>query len=426
MRITRLIQGGLQEKFLADPYKVHGALFGLFIIQGLFYASPVEIMRGLWAIIASPALLVTDYIAVGGLGAALTNVGLAGLLAILTLKLAGHKPNGLTMGAFGLVVGFAFFGKNPLNMLPILLGGILYSRFTKTRYKDCALPVLLATCLAPAVSQLAFISHIPLGLGIALGVGVGLVIGFVIKPIAEAVAKVHEGNNLYNVGFAAGILGLGILALYNIFGVSFAAARIWSSGYNFELTLFLAITAVYFTICGLMSRGRNLTAGELVDIDADDKDYFNKHGEKAYQAMGVMAFSMLGFMAIVGGEYSGPVLGAIMSVVGFGAFGKTIRFAYAPLIGAMLGAVVNMAMTGTPFNSSGFLVAAIFSTCLSPLTKNYGFGWGVVAGFVHQAIVPFVGLAHGGLNLYNNGFAGGTTAMLLLPIIKFLKSRGAA
>ncbi|MCL2038667.1 DUF1576 domain-containing protein [Candidatus Saccharibacteria bacterium] len=422
MRAWQRAKGWLQGRFLTDPYKVWGVLFGLFIVQGFCWATPGEIGRGLWAIVVAPGVLVTDYIAVGGLGAALVNVGLAGLLAVGVLKMSGQRPTGLTMGALGLVAGFAFFGKNPLNMAPILLGGLLYSKFMKKPYRDVVLPVVLGTCLAPAVGQMAGVGHWTLGL--VLGVAVGLLIGFVIKPVAEAMAKVHEGNNLYNVGFSAGILGMGLFALMRLVGISFEAAQIWSSGHNTELTIFLAVVAVYFTLCGLLSMGRNLSLGELVDIDAPDNDYYRRYEEKAYQAMGLMGFAMLGFMAMVGGEYSGPVLGAIMPVVGFGAFGKSLRHALPAMAGAMLAAVVSMAMTGKAFNSPAFLVGAIFSTCLAPLSKNYGAGWGVVAGFLHQALVPYVGLVHGGLNLYNNGFAAGMAVMLLLPIIKFLQRKG--
>jgi len=35
-----------------------------------------------------------------------------------------------------------------------------------------------------------------------------------------------------------------------------------------------------------------------------------------------------------------------------------------------------------------------------------------------------VGFLHGGLNLYNNGFAGGLVAMFLVPLIRVLSKEG--
>ena len=88
----------------------------------------------------------------------------------------------------------------------------------------------------------------------------------------------------------------------------------------------------------------------------------------------------------------------------------------------MLAAGFNWIVTGAPFNSRGFLTATLFSTCLSPLAKRFGVKWGLAAGFLHLTLATQVDVFHGGLNLYNNGFAGGLTAMVLLPVITFFRS----
>ena len=224
--LTPVSAGGqwLHKNFLKRPYRVHGVLFLIFILQGFIYASPGEILHGLRAIVSGPDILVTDYIYTGGIGAAFVNVGLAGLLVIAVLVLVGHKPVGLTMGTLGLVTGFAFFGKNPINMLPIILGGYFYSKFVGKPYRECVLPPVLATCLAPAVTILLYVERVPVPLGggylermpvplaIGLGVGVGLFIGFIMNPLAAAMKRSYEDFNLYNVGFASGILGLCLFA----------------------------------------------------------------------------------------------------------------------------------------------------------------------------------------------------------------------
>ena len=51
----------------------------------------------------------------------------------------------------------------------------------------------------------------------------GLVIGFLLPAVARFTTRIHQGYNLYNVGFAAGILGLGIASVLKGFGVEFAA-----------------------------------------------------------------------------------------------------------------------------------------------------------------------------------------------------------
>ena len=150
-------------------------------------------------------------------------------------------------------------------------------------------------------------------------------------------------------------------------------------------------------------------------------DFFEQFKEKAYIHMGIIGFACLGYMWLIGGEFNGPVIGAILSVVGFGAFGKALFTAMPIVAGATFAAALNAHITGVPFNNGGFLVAIFFSTCLAPLCQKFGIGWGIAAGFLHFAFAINIVDFHGGLNLYNNGMAGGLTAMILVPIILFFK-----
>ena len=46
-----------------------------------------------------------------------------------------------------------------------------------------------------------------------------------------------------------------------------------------------------------------------------------------------------------------------------------------------------------------------------------------MAGFVHSSAALSVGFLHAGLNLYNNGFAAGIVASVLVPIIMAVTAR---
>ena len=49
----------------------------------------------------------------------------------------------------------------------------------------------------------------------------------------------------------------------------------------------------------------------------------------------------------------------------------------------------------------------------------------MLAGFLHLALVQNVGFLHSGLNLYNNGFAAGFVALILIPVFNaLLRIRG--
>jgi hypothetical protein len=46
----------------------------------------------------------------------------------------------------------------------------------------------------------------------------------------------------------------------------------------------------------------------------------------------------------------------------------------------------------------------------------------MTAGFVHLLMVERTAAFHGGLDLYNNGFAGGLTATLFVAVIQWFRS----
>ena len=413
-----------QDQFLKKPYRVHALLFVFYIAYAFIWSTPREIMDGMVIILTAPNILVTDYIYIAGLGATFVNVGIMGLLAIFVLSATRHRPFGLDMGVLGLVTGFAFFGKNPLNMLPILIGAYLFSRFSKRPFEENVVPALLGNALAPAVSQLAHVDHIPTSLGIVLGAFVGIFIGFTISPLAAWMRRAHEGYNLYNIGFTGGIFALSLMALYRNLGIEFEPRALWSSGNNTTLMIFLAIVSVYFIVIGMMTdTGQKVTLKDILLMKTEDFDYFKWYREKSYIAMGILGVASFAFMLVMQAEYTGLAIGAILSIIGFGAFGKSLLHAIPIVVGTLLADFANFLSFGEDVNSNGNLVAILFSTCLTPISKTFGWKWGVIAGFMHLSLATNISIFHGGMNLYNNGLAGGIVAFMLLPIIRVFLSR---
>ncbi|MBQ3105810.1 MAG: DUF1576 domain-containing protein, partial [Lachnospiraceae bacterium] len=69
-------------------------LFGL-VAEG----NPAESVRGVFTIFTSEGTLITDYIAMAGMGSAFLNSGLVMLLAIGTISGSGYKFDGSSLGA---------------------------------------------------------------------------------------------------------------------------------------------------------------------------------------------------------------------------------------------------------------------------------------------------------------------------------------
>jgi hypothetical protein len=125
------------------------------------------------------------------------------------------------------------------------------------------------------------------------------------------------------------------------------------------------------------------------------------------------------YVLLVGGDLNGPVIGAIFTIVGFAAYGKHPRNIVPIMAGVFLGSI---AKPWGPSDPSG-LLAALFGTTLAPIAGRFGWHWGIVAGFLHSSAARSVGVVHGGLNLYNNGFAAGIVAAVLAAVIISVQAR---
>ena len=166
---------------------------------------PRELLHGFWQILISDAGLITDPAVTGGAGAALLNAAL--VLALSTaLVYAMHLPvTGLTFACLFMMAGFSLLGKNLLNILPVLLGGWLYAKFQGEPFSKYIYQTLFSTCLSPLVSF--WLVHLPGWWCIPAMLFSGVAIGFFVPPIAGYTVKLHQGFDLYNVGFAAGFSG---------------------------------------------------------------------------------------------------------------------------------------------------------------------------------------------------------------------------
>ena len=172
---------------------------------GLILDDPSNILPGLWKIMITEDALITDYMEIAGVGAAFVNSALVTLISIGILYLAKDPINGYTVVEIGLMAGFALFGKNIVNIWPIIGGTFLYAKLRREPFYTYASVSLLATALSPVVSYVALDN----GWGnLPAGVLVGILIGFILPPLSAYTYKIQNGMNLYNMGFACGLLAL--------------------------------------------------------------------------------------------------------------------------------------------------------------------------------------------------------------------------
>ena len=387
-----------------------------FILVGFFLQSPGEILQGIFTIIREPDFLIT---------AAFVNAGILTLVSIGIVYGLGMDFDGHTITSACLMFGFSLFGKNLLNIWAIMLGVFLYARYHRTSVSRYIYIGYYGTSLSPIITQVMQMWELPIPVRMGLCILTGTVIGFVLPPLCTHVHYSHKGYSLYNVGFAGGIIATVIVSMFKSFGITIESRLIWSEGNN---GMFLALLFVLFggmILYGVLSGKKEAVRGYrniLKCYGLGGTDYYKTEGGSATLInMGVNGLASMIILVALGGELNGPTIGSIFTVVGFSATGKHLRNILPVMAGVCLASVAkNWSITDPSAQ-----LALLLSTTLAPIAGEFGILAGVLAGFLHSSVALNVGIVYGGMNLYNNGFAGGIVAIFLVPVIQSVMDRRA-
>ncbi len=388
------------------------ALFSLALAAfGLCQGTPSEIVDGLRVIITMEDVLITDYIAVAGMGAAFVNAGLVTLISTAILWEWDESPNGATMVTIGLMSGFSLFGKNIVNMWPGFFGTVLYALFKKECFSKHVNLALRGTALAPMVSFMA-VRFSPW-----LGIATGLLVGFLLPPVAEYAHRVQNGMNLYSLGFSCGLLAMMMVPAFKAFGLDPASAHYWSTGNNLQLGTALTLLCLAAVAAGLARGPRVVLTKYWALLNTSGRvpsDYVRTFSPGPVLVnMGINGLIATGYIVFTGGDLNGATIGAIFTIAGFSGYGKHAFNIVPVMAGVLLGSLLNH----VDLNSSGLQLAGLFGTTLAPFAGVFGWPFGVLAGLIHSSVVLQAGLPLEGMNLYNNGFSGGLVAIVLYPIL---------
>ena len=376
---------------------LRGVLPALCVVLAVFAFAvqpPAELFRGFWRILISDAGLITDPAVTGGAGAALLNAAL--VLALSTALVYGMRlpVTGLTFACLFMMAGFSLLGKNILNILPVLLGGWLV--------------------------------HLPGAWRFAAMLGSGVAIGFLVPPVAGYTVRIHQGFDLYNVGFAAGFIGLGIASICKGLGVEFVTELRWGTEDHVVFLWLLRVIFLGLFLAGVylgcrkpkdyrpLLRHSGRSVADFILMDGAAPTLVNM------ALTGLIGHVYLLALSPFGVQLNGPLVCCVLSMTGFAAFGKHPKNVLPVMAGAVL---AKSLLVAVPLTAPGSLLAVLFCTGLAPIAGQFGALWGMVAGFLHMTIVQNTSILHGGMNLYNNGFAAGLVCVLLLPIIEAFQNR---
>lgn len=280
---------------------------------------------------------------------------------------------------------------------------------------------LFGSCLAPMVTELVYMLPFSFAANLAVAVTVGVFAGFVLPPLSVHTASMHMGYNLFNMGFAGGLFAFVMVCVLQSFGLESNNVFIWSYGRPSWLLagLYLYFAAallfgLYMNRNGLHSllklmRHPGRAVADFVLMDGAPTTLVN---------MGIIGILCTTYIVLIGGDLSGPVVGAVLTAFGFAAFGAHAKNYLPVLAGVFLSTFFNHMQPTTP----GIQMGAVFAVGLSPIAGQFGIPAGIIAGMLHAAVVVCSSSLYGGLNLYNNGFSTGLVAIVLVPTLEsFIK-----
>ena len=387
-----------------------------FIVVGQAIDGPEAAAHGIARILTSRDTLFTDYFGIAGVGGSFVHTGILTLAGCAIYHRVRSPINGASLACLFLLLGFGLFGKNLLNVCFIIAGVWIYARFRGEPFADHINTAFFGAALAPVVTEILFSTILPTGVGAALAVVVGLLIGFILPAAAAQLSRAHMGFALYNVGFTAGLIGVLVVALMKSYGLVPEPVFIWTTGHNLHLGIFVGVMFGSLMLVGLaVDRGAVSRLSTVLRSSGQaPSDFIALAGLGATLLnMGLSGLLAMVYILAIGGDLNGPVIAGLLSVAGFGAFGKHPLNITPVLLGVVLGSLAKPWGVTDP----AIQLAALFSTNLAPVAGRFGWRWGAVAGYIHSSAALSVGGVHGGLNLYNNGFASGIVASVLVPVI---------
>jgi hypothetical protein len=406
----------------------HGLFISTIIILIVFAFisnTPNQILDGLIKIVSTNDNLLTDYIALSNLGATFINAALVTALAVGVVLIAKVDVNGPVVAGVFTVTGFAFFGKDISNVIPIFIGVYLYTIYAKDTYKNNINAALFGTTMAPFVSAIMLYPDLNRLVSIPLGILSGLLLGFILPFVAKLAYKIHNGYNLYNIGFSSGLILMIIVSMLKVFDFTIEPTLLWSSGNNLILSIFLLtfyLTSIIFILISNSKPQLNFIKFNM-EPGIAPSDFVLKYGFSST----LLNMLLIGLMAhlyvlLFNAPLNGPTIGGVFTIIGFGAYGKNVRNVFYILIGATLGHILGWWQLTTPV----IMLGALFGTGIAPIAGKYGFIVGTIAITLHIALVQNVGALYFGLNLYNNGFAEGFTGFIIPAIMSglFIKKFG--
>ena len=422
-----------------------------FVAAAFIMPDRSTIFTGFYKILTSTCKVSTNYFALGGYAATFLNMGLVGLFCWALCWLPGAKAVNVTNFGFLLTVGFGAWGINPLNMIPTILGVLLYALVKKEKAGSLVNAMMFSTGIAPLISDLLLrypntemVGFNPLGLGLALFVG--LVIGFFLPAGLAFAPNVHKGFNLYSAAVPVGMTAFFLrVVLYNVMlGKKIGDVSALSSMGALDVQSWPATNIFCFVLFGLCILFALL-------MGCKPKDYWNllkdsgfganfaaKYGNAPFLmnvgVFGLMIVAYFNLAGLIDGKevWTGMTFGIVFCMLCTCDSGSHPGNVWPIMAGYMVTSFlfgwIFKLLGGETYSltigAQAILIGLCYANGLSPITGKYGWPLGMLAGGLHYLLVTAVPDMHGGFCLYNGGFTAALICLMFVPQLeKFCKTK---
>ena len=416
-------------------------LTAAFLIAAVCMPDRGTMLSGFWKILITPCKVTTNYFSVGGYAATFLNMALVGLLSLLLFIVFKGTPNNVSTLAFILTLGFGSWGINVLNILPTMLGVVIYGLVKKEKLGALVNAMLFSTGIAPLITELLVrypgtevIGFNWLGLGLTLLVG--FIIGFFLPAGLAHSPKVHKGFDLYSAALPIGMTAFFLNAsLYKTMGLDVNALPLLSdmsvasrSTVNIFCCVVFGLCVVFAFILGCKPKDywKLLTDPALVN------NFSSTYGNATFlMNLGVFGLFILGYYNLINAPFNGVTFGIIFCMLATCNSGSHPGNVWPIMLGYYVASLVFgwiSPLLGGNFtcaiNAQAICVGLCYANGLSPIADKYGWQYGFIAAVMHYLLVTSVPTLHGGFCLYNGGFTAALICLILVPELeKFFRTK---
>ena len=398
----------------------------LFLVFGAVYGGIGEAFKGFIAVVQMPSQMTMDYFLKATVGGTFLNVGLVGLCQMLVFKLSKASLNGTTLMAFFLTMGFAFFGMNPINIWPCILGTLVFCLVSKEKFSSQANIAVFSTAMAPFVSEMFFrytaFEGMP-ALRVLGGLGVGILAGFLMPILCKHGPNMHKGNTLYNAASAAGLISILLYSLmFKAPGVEAVTnTAIGEENLAVPLLTYVILTAGLDIALGWYMKGKNFegvaqifkNSGYGIDLTKDQPGL-------AAINVGIFELFMTAYFCAIGSPMTAaPTLAAIICMLSTAPCG-THALNMIPII---IGYAIACAFSSFTLTTPAIILALCYASALTPIPSGFGPLAGILAGIVHAVLVTQVVTFYNAFCFYNGGFTCFLTAVIYGTVLDYFFER---